>query len=186
VSHLHSLQSYTPIFHSWRLHIFTLRNLPTECLRISLETELLSSQSQSHIATDGEPVSKSWCRAPSGAYDQILITVWQLQSCFCGAPSLTRGRVCHLYMLLILCQHSLSQVSVPWDSWTYFTVSDLRLSFSSPPTTRRVTVEVFDPASTRVDHWITVESTPSNTVFSSGIEDTFSHGCISRCNNLVA
>jgi hypothetical protein len=32
----------------------------------------------------------------------------------------------------------------------YFTVSDLRLPFSSFPTTRRVTVEVFDPASTRV------------------------------------
>jgi hypothetical protein len=32
----------------------------------------------------------------------------------------------------------------------YFTVSDLRLPFSSPPTTRRVTVEVFDPASTRI------------------------------------
>jgi hypothetical protein len=31
----------------------------------------------------------------------------------------------------------------------YFTISDLRLPFSSPPTTRRVTVEVFDPASTR-------------------------------------
>jgi hypothetical protein len=29
-------------------------------------------------------------------------------------------------------------------------VSDLRFHFSSPPTTRRVTVEVFDPASTRV------------------------------------
>jgi hypothetical protein len=33
---------------------------------------------------------------------------------------------------------------------TYFTVSDLRLLFSSPPTTRKVTVEVFDPASTRL------------------------------------
>jgi hypothetical protein len=42
----------------------------------------------------------SWCRTPSGAYDQIFITVWQLRSCFCGAPSLTRGRVCLLYMLL--------------------------------------------------------------------------------------
>jgi hypothetical protein len=31
----------------------------------------------------------------------------------------------------------------------HFTVSHLRLPFSSPPTTRRVTVEVFDPASTR-------------------------------------
>jgi hypothetical protein len=33
------------------------------------------SQSQSHIATDGQSISKSWCRAPSGAHDQIFITV---------------------------------------------------------------------------------------------------------------
>jgi hypothetical protein len=48
------------------------------------------------------------------------------------------------------CQRSLSRVRVPRDSRPYFTVSDLRLPFSSPPTTRRVTVEVLDPASTRV------------------------------------
>jgi hypothetical protein len=48
------------------------------------------------------------------------------------------------------CQRSLSRVLVPWDLRPYFIVSDLRLPFSSPPTTRRVTVEVFDPASTRV------------------------------------
>jgi hypothetical protein len=58
--------------------------------------------SQSHIATDGQSISKSWCRAPSGAHDQIFITLWQLRSCFCGTPSLTRGRVCLLYMLLAL------------------------------------------------------------------------------------
>jgi hypothetical protein len=46
------------------------------------------------------------------------------------------------------CQRSLSRVRVPWDSRPYFTVSDLRRLFSSPPTTRRVMVEVFDPAST--------------------------------------
>jgi hypothetical protein len=39
------------------------------------------SQSQSHIATDGQSVCLSWCRSPSGAHDQILITVWQLLSC---------------------------------------------------------------------------------------------------------
>jgi hypothetical protein len=37
-----------------------------------------------------------------GAHDQIFITLWQLRSCFCGAPSLTRGRVCLLFMLLAL------------------------------------------------------------------------------------
>jgi hypothetical protein len=45
---------------------------------------------------------------------------------------------------------SYSRVRVPWYSWPYFTVSDLRLPFSSSPTTHRVAVEVFDPASTRV------------------------------------
>jgi hypothetical protein len=37
---------------------------------------------------------------PSGAYDQIFITVRQLQVCWCGVPSLTRGRICHLQLLL--------------------------------------------------------------------------------------
>jgi hypothetical protein len=38
-------------------------------------------------------ISQSVSRAPSVAHDQIFITVWQLRSCSCGAPSLTRGRV---------------------------------------------------------------------------------------------
>jgi hypothetical protein len=48
-------------------------------------------------------------------------------------------------------QRSLSWVRVPWISRPYFTVSVLRLSFSSPPTTCRVTVEVFDPGGNKVD-----------------------------------
>jgi hypothetical protein len=63
---------------------------------------LVSNSSQSHIATDGQSVSTSWCRAPSGAHDQIFIAVWQLRSCFCGVPSLTRGRVYLLYMPMAL------------------------------------------------------------------------------------
>jgi hypothetical protein len=55
--------------------------------------ELNSSQNQGPTATD----SQSWCRAP---YDQIFITVWQSQSCLCGAPSLTRGRVCLLSVIV--------------------------------------------------------------------------------------
>jgi hypothetical protein len=46
-------------------------------------------------------------------------------------------------------QRSHSRVRIPWDSRPYFTVSDSKLPYFSPPTTRRVTVEVFDPASTR-------------------------------------
>jgi hypothetical protein len=43
-------------------------------------------------------------------------------------------------------QRSHFRVRVPWDTWPYITVSDPWLPFSLPPTTRRVTVEVFDPA----------------------------------------
>jgi hypothetical protein len=39
---------------------------------------------------------------PSGAYDQIFITVRQLRACWYGALSLTRGWVCHLQLLLHL------------------------------------------------------------------------------------
>jgi hypothetical protein len=39
---------------------------------------------------------------PSGAYDQIFITVGQLRVCWWGALSLTRGRVCRLQLLLAL------------------------------------------------------------------------------------
>jgi hypothetical protein len=35
-------------------------------------------------------------------HDQIFITLWQFRSCFCVAPSLMRGRVCLLFMLLVL------------------------------------------------------------------------------------
>jgi hypothetical protein len=37
---------------------------------------------------------------PTGAQDQICITVRQLRICFRGAPFLTTGRVCHLQFLL--------------------------------------------------------------------------------------
>jgi hypothetical protein len=45
-----------------------------------------ASQTQSHIATDGQSVSKSWCRAPSGAHDQICITFDSYGLVFMGRP----------------------------------------------------------------------------------------------------
>jgi hypothetical protein len=51
------------------------------------------SESQSHIATDGQSISKSCRRVPD------MLRLW---SCFSEAHSLTRGRVCLLYMLLAL------------------------------------------------------------------------------------
>jgi hypothetical protein len=36
----------------------------------------------------------------SGVQDQIFVTVRQFRVCWCGAPSLTRGRVCRLQLML--------------------------------------------------------------------------------------
>jgi hypothetical protein len=98
-------------------------------------------------------VSRPVClgiKHPTGAYDQIFITYVTVTVLFLwGALSDDRSGLSFVCPAGP-CQRSLSRVRVPWDLKPYFTVSDSRLPFSSPPTTRRVTVEVFDPASTRV------------------------------------
>jgi hypothetical protein len=98
-------------------------------------------------------VSRPVClgtKHPFGAYDQIFITcVIVTVLFFWGALSDERSGLSFV-CAAGPCQRSLSLVQVPWNLRPYFTVSDLRLPFSSPPTTRRITVEVFDPASTRV------------------------------------
>jgi hypothetical protein len=100
-------------------------------------------------------VSRPVClviKHPSGAYDQIFITCVTVTVLFSwGALSDERSGL-SLVCAAGPCQRSLSRVRIPWDLRPYFTVSHLRLPFSSPPTTRRVTVEVFDPASIRIEY----------------------------------
>jgi hypothetical protein len=106
---------------------------PTSTWGWLVSSDLL--QSQSHIAIDGQSNSKPWCWAPD-----IFITLWQLLSCFCGVPSLTRGQVCLLYMLLALA----SIVCLGFESLGTCDHILLRFetSFLSPSMTCRVTVEV--------------------------------------------
>jgi hypothetical protein len=52
-------------------------------IRPRLHTGLTSeSESESYVTTDGQPASLSWNKAPSWAYDQIFIIVWQSRSHF--------------------------------------------------------------------------------------------------------
>jgi hypothetical protein len=99
----------------------------------------------------------SGIKHPSGAYDQILITVRQLWVCWFGAlPDERMGLSFRIAAGPRQCSHC--RVWVRWDSRPHFTVSDWRLPFSSPPMTCSVTVEVFDPASTWEWHQHRVKS----------------------------
>jgi hypothetical protein len=77
------------------------------------------SQNQSHIATDGQSISKSWHHAPSGTHDQIFITLYIYGLVFVKPPLWREDGS-------VFC---VSRVRVSWDSWPYFTVSHLRLPF---------------------------------------------------------
>jgi hypothetical protein len=60
---------------------------------------------------------------------RYLLLFWQLRSCSLGgALSDERTGLSFVYGAGP-CQRSLSRVRVTWDSWPYFTVSDLRLPF---------------------------------------------------------
>jgi hypothetical protein len=103
-------------------------------------------------------VSRSVClgiKHPSGAYDQIFFPFGiQNTSDSYVLDSIGRPLWREDESVFCMCRWPFPAQSflvlVPWDLRPYFTVSDLRLPFSSPPTSRRVKVEVFDPASARV------------------------------------
>jgi hypothetical protein len=89
---------------------------------------------------------------PSGAYDQIFISVLTVANLLMWGALSDEKTGLAFTIAADPRQRSHSRVRVPWYSRPYSTVSDSRLPFSSPPTTRRATAEVFDPASTRDSH----------------------------------
>jgi hypothetical protein len=133
------------------------------------------NQCENYVTTDDQSASLSWFQPPSGAQDQIVATVRHLRFCWCGAPSLTRG----LFVVYNCCWSSTAQsfsgpgpaglmtifnclrfetpptwrarspyLYHPGTGWPSYTPR-YWVPFSSPPTTRRAMVEVFEPASAR-------------------------------------
>jgi hypothetical protein len=114
-----------------------------------IKYRFLSSRVESYITTDGPSASVSSDKAP----------IWGLRPNFYCRQTVSDLLIWGAFsdertgLSFAITAHprqrSHSWVRVAWDSRPYFTASDSRISFLSPPTTRRVTVEVFDPASTR-------------------------------------
>jgi hypothetical protein len=69
---------------------------------MGLNFTIQGAQSQSYITTDGQSASLYWNEARVWGLRPDFITVRQLRVCWCGALSLTRGRVCRLKLLLVL------------------------------------------------------------------------------------
>jgi hypothetical protein len=133
---------------------------------------LITDKPNSKLCYDRRSVDQSVLvsSTQSGAQDRICITLRQLRVCSCRAPSLTRGQICRLQLLLVLASsvilgsesrrtHDRFQTTPTWRArspylyppgtwWPSYT-RRYWVPFSSPPTTRRAAGEVFDPASTR-------------------------------------
>jgi hypothetical protein len=135
-----------------RAPFLTGLRVPSLLLRLPWTTTVLRtnySESESYVMTDGQPASLSWNKAPIWGLRPDLYCYLTVAG-FLIWGALSDERTGLFAIATGPRQRSHFRVRVPWHSWQYFTVSDSRLPFSSPPTTRRVTVEVFDPASTRV------------------------------------
>jgi hypothetical protein len=107
---------------------------------------------RSYFTTESQSVSMSWYRAPlwdlwPGITSCRNFAVWKFRFCFCGAPSLTRGRVCNLR-----CNHSM--VRVAQNPKPYFTVSS-----ETPPTWRAMFPYLYPTGtgwpSYTPGHWVT-------------------------------
>jgi hypothetical protein len=96
--------SVTKFFnHTLSLHRLTSNSLQLRNSRgyVLLTTNTELSLSVTLRSTVSQPVCLG-IKHPTGAYDQIFITVRQLRVCWCGALSLMIGRVCGLQLLLAL------------------------------------------------------------------------------------
>jgi hypothetical protein len=101
---LHSLLDYEWLSFLLWLTWFWFTNRPFTNQYGRMTAHTLKSKSKSKLCYDRRSAGQSVLEQSIhlGLTTRSLLLVWQLGSCSCGAPSLTRGRVCPLYMLLVL------------------------------------------------------------------------------------
>jgi hypothetical protein len=154
ITTVHKSLSYILVMSSsseWTLHRnYSAFQLNSTIPLYSINSDSDLSRVESYVTTDGQSASLSlnkariWGLRPNFYYCQTVAGLLMWGAFFDERTGLSFTTAARPR------QRSHSQVRVPWDSLPYFTLSDSRLPFLSPPTTRRATVKVFDPASTRV------------------------------------
>jgi hypothetical protein len=109
-SHL-SLRRPAPITGYIRLPESTTRRPELHCWKCTCKLVRVILLTKSKSLYDWQSVSMSWYRVPMWDLRPDIIScrnvaVWNLRCCICGAPFLTRGRVCNLQ-----CNHSMVWVA---------------------------------------------------------------------------
>jgi hypothetical protein len=105
--------------------------------------------------------SQSTClgvRHPSGAHDQIYITVRQLWDCWCGTPPLMRGQVWSLKLLLGLTSTVILGSESPGTSDLFYC-----LRFKTPPTWSTMSQHLYPPGTGEPLHYNISAQTPQKT-----------------------
>jgi hypothetical protein len=130
---------------SWTTSVFssTVADFSDDCLRLTN----CSPESESYIASDGQSASPSWNKAPVWGFRPDFYYCQTVSGLLMWGAVFDERTGLSFTIAAGPLQSSHFRVLVPWDSGSYFTVSGSRLLFSSPPTTPRATVEVFEPAS---------------------------------------
>jgi hypothetical protein len=151
-SSFNSLISFLPLFCNCQLISIPMlpRSYPDSLTsRNSTNSSKSESESKSYVTTDGQSASLSPNKGPICSlrpdfyYCQTVAGLLML-----GALSDDRTGL-SFKTAAGPRQRNHSRVRHRWDSRQYFTVSDSKLHFSSPPLIRRATVKVFDPVSTQ-------------------------------------